>query len=458
MNKTISSLQPSSSISIFGKRQSGKLTLAWYFASQLTKDPVTLISPFSKSFLNKKIQANANGNSNLQLMLDNLVSFNLKSDWKEQKNYYGYSFFNKEIEKIISESNEVIIFHRIDSFFEIQDSNEIESFIFNIISFSLALDKKIIITVNMSNSNSDYIYECFEKSIDSEFLISKIPHNHKARSVELISSLFTVEHSDFTFEFDSPKGEFKLSPRQNGDISIGSKPSFHVVLASESSELISIVKYLFDKDSFDLKIISPTITEIMDLIADDSPHVIIFNPDERQTESEFKKIGSVIINSKNKSIFISSQPFIRNQDKLRVLTQGFSYALGKEFYIEELILAIEVTLGYNFYNEEMEKIPDKNYIIYEYKIFYDFVNVLLRKNIFFSIFKFKYKTPVDDNDLKSSLWRNFDIVYSVKKDNVFYLFLINTLKQHLPAITGKMKSINKTIELVDIKESIDFIK
>lgn len=455
MNNIISSLKMFSSISIFGKRQSGKLTLAWYFASQLTKKPVTLISPFSKVFLHKKILANLDKNSSCQLMLDNLISFNLKSDWKSKKNFYGYNFFNKEIEKIIHESHDVIIFHRIDSFFEIQDSNEIEEFIFNIIYFSLSLDKKIIVTINMSNSNSDYIYECFEKSIDSEFLISKIPYKPKVRDVEIISSLFTLEYSNFTFEFNHPKASFDLLPKHNSDQLIKSTSLFNIVLASESLELINIINYLFNKDCFEIKIIPPRLTDITVSIAN-NPHLIIFNPIENLDDLEFKKIGSALIQSKNKAIFISSKSFIRNQDKLTILTQGFSYALGKDFYIEELILSIEVSIGYNFYNQEIDKIPNKNYIIYEYKTFNTFIHVMLKKNIFFSIFKFIYKTPINEQDLKNSLRRSFDIIYSIKNYNIFYLFLVNTLRQNLPSIKGKMKAINKTIELIDMKESIDF--
>jgi hypothetical protein len=307
----------------------------------------------------------------------------------------------------------------------------------------------------MSSSNSSYINECFEKSIDAEFLISKRSYNPKIRDIELISSLFSLEYANFTFEFNEGERCFELVSRVGNDSSINSQPLFEIVLASESLELIGVFKYLFNRDFFDLKIIRSSLTEIIQA-TNSRPHIIIFNPLENQTESEFKKIGSIITNSEKKAIFISSQSFIRNQDRSKILKQGFSYALGKNFYIEELIISIEMMIDYSFYNEEMEKIPNKNYVVYDLKTFNHFTHSLLNRNIFFSVFKFKYKTPVNEEDLKSSLGRAFDTVYYIRKENVFYLFLVNTLRQHLSSIIWKMKNINKTIEFVDIKESIEF--
>ena len=458
METITSSLKIFSSTSICGKRQSGKLTLAWYFSSLLTDKPVTLISPFSKVFFQKKIQANLKLNSNLQPTLDNLIYFNLKSDWKFYKNNYGYSFFNEEIERIVRESNEVVIFHRIESFFELQDSNEIDEFVYNIIYFSLSLGKKIIFTLSMSSDNSDKFYDVFEKNIEYDFLISKRLYDNKVRDVELISSLIKVEYSKFIFEYNNSKFDFELLPMLTGNETSRLSLSFKIIVASESKYLINISKYLFYKECFELKIISPILSDIIVEIAVDRLCVVIFNPTKNQLESDIKKIGSVISNSNNKSIFISSKLSLRNQDKLKIFSQGFSHALCGYFYIDELILTVELAIEYHFYTKEIERIPDKRFIIYEAKLFNDFISVLLKKNIFFSIFKFKYETPVNEKDIKNSLWRSFDIVYYVKKDNVFYLFLINTLKRNLKSIIGKMKGINETIELVYIKESIDFNK
>jgi hypothetical protein len=142
---------------ISGCRQSGKLSLALFFSSKLTSRPVTLISASNKEYYNKKETAFLALKTNLQPVLENIRSFNLKLDWKTLKSRYGFNYLLKDIEKIIDKSNDVVIFHRIDDFFEIQDSDDIDAVISKIISLSNAKGLKVLFTINMGNERSRYI-------------------------------------------------------------------------------------------------------------------------------------------------------------------------------------------------------------------------------------------------------------------------------------------------------------
>jgi hypothetical protein len=461
MKKFFDSLQSLSSIALSGDRQSGKLTLAFYFALQLTQKPVTLISSFNKSFFNKKIKANLDLTSNLQPILKQLDYFNLKEDWKLLKNQYGYGFLLKDIEKVISQSNDVVIIHRIDDFFEIQDRNDIEDFLYNLISIGQAQGKVLIFTVNMGHNNARYIYEYFEKNIDSEFVISKRMYEAKAWDVELVSSLYSTEHSKFSFEFYDTKNEYQLTPISHQGFNERRKQMFQVVLASQSPELADIVRYLFGGEDFDLRQIEPNIIDMMNVMTEE-PHLIIFNPPLNLSDSEFKKINKLVANnSHRKVVFVSPQPFIRSQDKSLLLQSGYLDVHEKDFHVESFVLSVERILSHSFYSAEMEKVPDKTYIIHDQKSFSRFIVAFLCKNLFFTVFKFKYQSPLSEQALKSNMGRAFDVAYVNKEEQLVFVFLVNTLARNALAIEEKFKEIDNRMQLIGFKDatkySIDYL-
>lgn len=455
MNKFFSSFQSLSSIAISGDRQSGKLTLALYFALQLTQKPVTLISSFNKPFFNKKIKANLRLSSNLQPTLEQLDYFNLKENWKIIKNQYGYDFLLKDIEKIIAASEEVVIIHRIDDFFEIQDRNDIEDFLYNLINIGQAEGKILIFTVNMGHNNARYIYEYFEKNIDSEFVISKRLYETQAWDVELVSSLFSTEHSKFSFEFHEAKDQFALTPLSHSGMNERRKQVFRVVLASQSPEVADIVKYLFDGEIFELSNIDPNIIDMMGAMTDE-PNLIIFNPPLNLSDSEFKKINKLVANSHRKVIFVSPQSLIRSQDKALLLQNGYLDVHEKDFHVEDFVLSVERLLGHSFYSTEMEKVPNKTYIIHDQKSFSRFIVAFLCKNLFFTVFKFKYQEPLSEKNLKKHMGRAFDVAFIDKNEQIVFVFLVNTLARNALAIEEKFKEIDIRMHMIGFKDATKY--
>lgn len=461
MNNYFKNYRSLSSVLISGGRQSGKLTFALYFASQLTQKPVALISPFSQDVFNKKRKESSWVNSNLQPVLEGIDTFHFRESWKVLKKRYGYGFLIKDIEKIINRADEFIIFHRLDKFFEIDETNEIENFLFNVLTIVQAEEKKIIFTFKTGDSRSRYMRDYFDKNIDSEFVISKRPYNNKARDVEMVFSLFSVKHSSFSFELDDGAKKIIFTPRGQDEGSDNKIKTYRVVLASRSSKLIGIVKYLFGIDNFKLKLVDSTLPEMIKAI-NGEPQLIIFNPLEDQSVTELEKISKVVRNSNIKVIFISSRLVMRRQDKAEILRSGFCDVLARELYIEDFILSVERALGQLFYSSEMKKVPNKTFVIYDKKTFSRLLVSFLCKHLFFTVFKFKYQLSLSEDDIRKNLGRSFDAAFINKSEKVIYLFLVNTTAVNADVIEAKFSEIDPKVQMLGFKEaakySLDFQK
>ncbi len=455
MNNYFENYQSLSSVLISGERQSGKLTFALYFASQLTHKSVTLISPFDQSVFKKKREENSWLNSNLQPVLEDIYTFHFRKSWKDLKKRYGYGFLIKDIEKIINRADEFIIFHRLDKFFEIQNANEIENFLFNIFNIVQAAGKKIIFTFKAGDSRSRYMRDYFDKNIDSEFVISKRPYEAKARDVEMVFSLFSVKHSSFSFELDNRKNKFILAPRSSEECSDYKIKTCRVVLASRSSELIGIVKYLFGIDNFELKLVDSSLPEMIRIIKDE-PQLIIFNPLEDKSITELNKISKVVRNSNIKVIFISSRLVMRRQDKAEILRNGFCDIHERGFYIEDLVLSVERALGQSFYSSEIKKVPNKTYVVYDKKTFSRLLIAFLCKHLFFTVFKFKYQSSLSEDDVRKNLGRSFDAAFINKSENIIYLFLVNTSAVNADVIEAKFSAVDPKSQMVGFKDAIKY--
>jgi len=440
---------------ISGGRQSGKLSLALFFSSKLTSRPVTLISASNKEYYTKKETAFLALKNNLQPVLENVSSFNLKLDWKTLKSRYGFDYLLKDIEKIIDKSNDVVIFHRIDDFFEIQDSDDIDAVISKIISLSNAKGLKVLFTINVGNERSRYIYEYFERNIDAEFLISKRTSSSNVRDVELISSHVSVRYSYYSFSLNKVTNNFEVSPIRKTDLEVSQKQVYQVVLASSSPDLISIIRYLFESDIFQVKYIKPALIDMMSEIAGESD-VILFNPPSGQSLSETNKVSRLVSNSNQKFILVSPQSRLRYQDKAALLRKGFNDIFDSLFNIEEFIFSIEKAIEYPFYNNKIQNLPDKKFVLNDLVHFSRFIAAYLQSNVFFTIFKFECKSTISEGRLKEILGRAYDIACFNKNEKTIFLCLINTLSRDSKHIESKIKKIYPTIELIGNKDSSQY--
>ena len=454
MNKLFKNLQSLSSFAIAGENDSGKLTLAWFFASKITKSPVKLICPFNKAEFNKKKETYLRQNSNLYPIIKDTAIYNFKENWQELKNELGYGFLLKDIDKVIADADDVVLFHHIDEIFDSQDEADVENFLFNLITTAQIEEKKLIFTLDSKGRISRYIYNYFERNIDAQFVIKNDGYNENIRSVELATSLFSTQESLFSFELDSNNNyDLVRSTEKSSDGAQNKK--YQIVLASDNADIISIINYLFKGEDFEFTHIEPNLAKMMEVILNE-PDVIIFNPSENLSSAEFRKISQLVSNKHKKVIYISQKPAQRRADVSEIIQKGYYDVLDSQFHIEDLIVSLERVLEDHFYTGEMKKVPGKTYVIYDEKAFSRFIIAFLCKNLFFTVFKFKFETSFSEVNLKNSLGRAFDVAYINKKKKTVYFFLVNTLARNSSAIEAKIASANKGFKLIGFKDATKY--
>ena len=454
MNKFSDDFTSQNSIAILGNRRSGKLTFALYFASQLTHKPIVLISPFSQSHFNEEWKTEPLLNSNLGTMIENMETHDFREDWNILEKNHGYSFLLKYIEKLIHQASELVIIHRINEFFEEDTALEIENFLFSLLAIVQASEKIIIFTVDIKNKSAAYIHGFFKQNIDSEFAISGIANKTKARTIDLVSSIFTTEYEKFSFEFNTNSQQFTLTPK---DLipQLAENNAPHIILASESSTLEKIVHYLFEKKPFQMTQIKPFLTDIIEVMSE-HPQLIIFNPSIYLSRSDLTTIGALLKHSPTDIIFISPNSSLRRRDKQDIRAQGFPIVQEGFFYIEDFIFSLEYALDIPFYSTELQKIPNKTYVVYDLKEFNQFIASFLCKGLFFTVFKFISSAVISEADVKKNLARAFDVAYINEEKRSIYLFLVNTSAKNVTSIESKFSAIDPDIQMIDYKDATAF--
>jgi hypothetical protein len=454
MNEFFDHFKGLSSIAILGGRRSGKLTFALYFASQLTQKPIVLISPFSQRYFNDEWKTDALLSSTLGPTLKNIKTHDFRDDWNILEKNHGYSFLLKYIEKLINESHELIIIHRINEFFENQTAMEIENFLFSLLAIVQASEKIVIFTVDIKNKNTAYIHDFFKHNIDSEFAISSISNKTKARTIELVFSILATQHEQFSFELNSSTQQFKLIPK-DALPKVVNKQYPRIILASQSPKLERITRYLFEKNQYEFIQIEPYLTEVIQALSDD-PQLIIFNPSIYLSPTDLTTIGALLKSSSTRVIFISPNPTLRRRDKEDIRSKGFPVVQEGDFYIEDFIYSLEHALDHPFYSTELKKIPNRTYVVYEPTKFNQFIVSFLCKGLFFTIFKFKTLSPIAEEDVKKNLARAFDVAYINKDKHLIYLFLVNTSSKNSASIESKFSAISPEIQLIGYEDATTF--
>lgn len=454
MNEFFDNFKSLSSIAILGEQQSGKLTFSLYLASQLTDQPILLISPFSHNYFHNKWKTDSLLQSNIGSTIKNMETHDFRNNWNILEKDYGHYFLLKYIEKLINESNELVIIHRIHEFFDNQTAIEIENLLFNILSIVQASEKTIIFSVDIKNKSAAYIHEFFKQNIDSEFAISAITCKTHARTIKLVSSILTTSHEQFSFELNTSTQQFELNPKDSA-IQPTDTPLARIFLASQSSTLADTVSYLFAKNQYSFIQIEPSLTELIRVMSN-NPQLIIFNPSVYLSPSDLATVGALSKTNATPIIYISPNPTLRRRDKENIRSKGFPVVQEGEFYIEDFIFSLEHALEIPFYSNELKKIPNKTYVVYDRTKFDQFIVSFLCKSLFFTIFKFKNPSPISEEDVKKNLARPFDVAYINTKDNLIYLFLVNTSAKNASAIESKFSAITPDIQMIDYMDATIF--
>ncbi len=452
--KIENAIKKSELILIEGEKKSGKLTFALFtIANFLSNNGVVIFSSFPKTLMLKRLGAIAHlGDKIITNTIESLQIFCLKENFKELKNSFGYKFMIEDIKRVIEkEQRNILLFHRLDLFFEIQEREEAEQFIDKLVGIKELYNIKLLITSSASNNPNNYINEILENYTDINLLIQKDNHTE----IKVQSSIFPIQ--PFKFSFIMQNKTLELKPLNNNtnkylfsqNTQAEEKSIKKILLISEDMEFINLHKFLFDKNNFIFDTaftLSETIQKILE-----GPDLIIYNPPDDSYDLE---VCSIIKknNLESQLIYIVNKEYVRFNDKMNAVNAGCYEVFPKNFIFEEYILTLERVLHSHFYTTLIQQLPSNKETIKSLKHFCNIVEGFWQDRIYFSIIAAKTNIP---KEILFSKIREKDIMFYEKNRVVFCL--INLRKERAKTVIDKIKSITyERKELIfDISHIID---
>ena len=420
---------------IEGENKVGKLTFALYSYSQIEHiNNVIILSSIQKKLMLKRIESIKNiNNAEINNLLENLELLCLKENWLEIKTSYGFDFIYEDLQNILNNTEyDAVILHRPDLMFNEGEQNLakifIEKFIENIHNHS----KQAFITIEKEH----FLTEFIENYTDISLLMKK---NKQNREILINYSLYTTNKHEYFFTFNNNKFELTTNYKE-----IKQHKQSNMLIISTDTRFKKLHKYLFEH-IFTISY-ATNISEILQQI-ENKPDVIIYQ--DLENIPEFN-ICSLVKKSSPESqiIFIINQTYIRTEDKMDAIQAQCYDIFSRNFNLEEYILTIEKINNNFFYSNKIKLLPPKK-IAVNYENYCKSVKLLYDERIFFSIIETKDLKKETVNKL-----RNHDLIYNDKKENKFYLCLINVTKEIFE------NSLKEKLQLNDYKfiEAIEWDK
>jgi len=429
----IKKIKESDSIVIEGDKKTGKLTLAFYFAKLINR-PTTFISPLASPKVTKKINSFVDSFEIFKDLNSFLTKFSLREDWMSVKEEYGYKYFLKDLEYFIShQENEVIIFHKIDTFFEYADRDFLETFLSELLGYGITYKKKFIFTLNIDDVNYDMIGRFL---VDNTELYLKLSIEDSLREVDVLYSLTPISQQHYIFE-----NEEKQLILESKTIHSGKHEDISIVLISSNAHLQQIHKYLLDKESIELTIVD-TISDALSAILK-NPDYLIFAQEDEEVKLSICQLAKEH-KLKTQILYLTNRDFIRVDDRMRAKELGCVDMIKLDSNIMNYILELEKYFNLVFYkkpeNEHKREYRDKE----EFK---SYIQEVLKKRGIFTLIKID--DILDESDY--SFIREYDKVLVTDRYSV--IFMLNVLKSNVENI---LKSkFKKAIHIEKIQDSLD---
>jgi len=138
-------------ILIEGGKKQGKLTFSLFTSCIILGESseILLISPQAKSLMNKRLDIISKfADKKLSNCIENLKLLCLKENYRELKAIYGFEFIMDDIERMVDKNrSNIVILHRLDAMFEVQESSDAEWFIENIVAIQRKKNFKMHLTI-----------------------------------------------------------------------------------------------------------------------------------------------------------------------------------------------------------------------------------------------------------------------------------------------------------------------
>jgi len=426
-------LLESESVIIEGDRKVGKFTAALYMITKKFST-VSVVSPFNKNKIEKKISTLSTSFLNLENLNEVLDVYSFREDWVFIKNEYGFDYLLKDFEYFISKQpNEVIIFHRVGAYFEYADRDLIEDFFTELLSYGIKYKKKLVFTLNSDSVNYDLIsYYLLELSD----LYMKIEKHGEYREIEILFALTPIVTPSYIFTSNSKK----LLLESKDDSTYLNK-NISVILISKNQYIKDFHEYLLSKEGIELTVVD-SISDILESILK-NPDYIIFSEETLEKDFSICEIPKKY-DLYTKILYLINQNFLRVDDRLDAIQRGCSDVLNFKIQKIRYVLELAKYLHKAFY--KIDVIYNKEQLNNKLELL-NFVKFLLSEKALFTIIK------VDENINSNDYLRPYDKYVYLENEGYGVLVLINLLKDEVSDILFKKTeeiSVLETQDCIDI--------
>ena len=461
-------IKKSQIIVLEGPRQSGKLTVALYAVKYLLQKDALIISSTESKLFNRKLNTIFNRFETLLPLKKKTELIVLKDEWRSLKEQFSYRLFKDEIKRLFQETKKkVIIFHRFGLFFEFQDRFEIEGMFRTIVELAEQHNKQIVFTISTASDNYDFMNNILCDFSDLTLTLSESKLNerevHVSHSIHKIEQeLYHIKGLDKTLSLEDGKSVLSLNESQAtvepivSQTPVNSKEKIHVLLVAkedQQSEAYDLVKYLVaNKKMFQITYVSSIydVPQYFDL----QPKLVFLFLNRKELVKEIFIDLKKRVPTSHAFVFFPQQ-FIRGEDRRALHKICVDEIFSIDFQLDDLIIALEKSIGNYFYEEAMQNIKFNAHVFDRKASFDSIIGSAYENGIYFSLFLFSIQ---NDHENSIVLGRNNDFIYHDKENKYIYYLALNTRQSIADTITYRLQEKGHNVILEDIANALQIEK
>lgn len=435
---------------ITGDRHSGKLTLALTLLKHTKHVYPVLITPFEKETAGRKMVQTQSLASDISGCHCFDVLY-VKSEWRTRKRDLGFSCLIDDLQRVVETApGDAVILHRMEEFFEVQDRIHIDLFVSAITTAAKESGKKLLITLQHDEAHQLFL-EQVERYVDLELLVDKPENDGNTRDVTVLYSAMPVQQSRYSFVREA-LGRFSIQTPSPLLSTAVATTSGRVLLISDHSRLEGCLTYLLRNTGFTLCSIEPNVTEIVnELMA--RPELIIFEAQESQA-AELMRIAR---DNQLKVLRISHDPHVRKLDRLQAAQKSYLDLLPRDFFLEDLMLAIERALHVQVYHfSDDQLLEDTSYLTCNDALF-ERMQTFIDHGLYFTVFSFYTPGIRTHKAAQTLLGRPYDTVYFDDETLTLKFCAANLLAHNTSLVMGKVLAADPKAELLEVQEASELI-
>jgi hypothetical protein len=451
-------IESSELLLVEGGKKRGKLTFALFSSCMLTDEEseIVLFSPFPKALMRKRLDIISDfADDELSGCIERMQLLCLKENYRELKALYGFEFIIDDIERAIERvSANVVIFHRLDAMFELQESSDAEWFIESIVALKRKKGFKLFITAGSSGGEHSYLHEMLENYMDMQLLILR---DEYGRKVEVTSSIYPVREADYYLKKTEHGLELSiLSDKMNymgvqksasSQKEFSGKKRKDILLISDDSRFVSLNRYLLQRDRFRFHAANTPISVTSAIMK--GPELIILDSAD---ENEAAEVDAIIKKYafESRLICVVEREYIRSTDKLDAMNNGCYDIFRKNTLIEEYVMGLERALDIKFYSPLIGKLPRYRECTGGRDELCTLLTELFDKGVYFTLME--AISSIDMDKLKSRI-RDRDIICSI--DGSLFIVFVNSRRETVEKIVENKFTDGGSFEVLEILDVLD---